>query len=320
MGWHVSGAARECSGGQLLGVPQICVDANECEQPRSVCDPLTVSCTNLFGSFRCGSCPAGYTGTGAIASGGCIPPMVLYVDPLIDRSYDGHTVVNMKLDLDLPTDVFLRPLSTLVTNDLIVKLRADLTGGLGVPLDRITSLTFTEDSHGGVHVKWVINGRKNDTIVNGMIQPSASMVAITLERMMAGNSTVFTNGAVTKYYTPGSLVIVEAAEEVLDPVIAFIPMYIIIGLLLIITIVCRIWFPTTKLDCVLPAMWAVFDVATNILFLAYLYLQNASMTSPIYQPWSIAVICFILAPFLINLLVTLNIIVSTRFSAIDHNC
>jgi RHS repeat-associated protein len=41
-----------------------CVDINECAGLNHVCDALT-TCTNTAGSYTCGACPAGYTGTGA---------------------------------------------------------------------------------------------------------------------------------------------------------------------------------------------------------------------------------------------------------------
>jgi hypothetical protein len=55
---------------------------NECATSNGGCDPLTV-CMNTPGSFVCGNCPSGYTGTGATActdinecatnNGGCDP-------------------------------------------------------------------------------------------------------------------------------------------------------------------------------------------------------------------------------------------------------
>jgi outer membrane protein assembly factor BamB len=41
-----------------------CPDINECATNNGGCDPL-VACTNLPGTFSCGACPSGYTGTGA---------------------------------------------------------------------------------------------------------------------------------------------------------------------------------------------------------------------------------------------------------------
>jgi hypothetical protein len=46
-----------------------CNDVNECVTANGGCDSLT-TCTNSPGSFTCGACPAGYTGTGAT---GCVP-------------------------------------------------------------------------------------------------------------------------------------------------------------------------------------------------------------------------------------------------------
>ncbi len=41
-----------------------CIDINECTGLNHVCDALT-TCTNTQGSYTCGPCPTGYTGTGA---------------------------------------------------------------------------------------------------------------------------------------------------------------------------------------------------------------------------------------------------------------
>ena len=41
-----------------------CVDINECATNNGGCDALT-TCTNIAGSFFCGACPSGYSGTGA---------------------------------------------------------------------------------------------------------------------------------------------------------------------------------------------------------------------------------------------------------------
>ncbi len=57
-------------------------DVNECATNNGGCDPLT-TCSNTAGSYSCGSCPSGYTGTGkagctdvnecATDNGGCDP-------------------------------------------------------------------------------------------------------------------------------------------------------------------------------------------------------------------------------------------------------
>ena len=46
----------------------VCQDIDECTNLNGGCDPL-VACTNTPGSFNCGDCPAGYTGT---PSTGCV--------------------------------------------------------------------------------------------------------------------------------------------------------------------------------------------------------------------------------------------------------
>lgn len=53
-GWTTSGASKACV-----------IDINECLEHKPHCskDPL-VECINLPGSFRCGSCPSGYSGNG----------------------------------------------------------------------------------------------------------------------------------------------------------------------------------------------------------------------------------------------------------------
>lgn len=65
-GWKTNGISPACT-----------VDVDECSEMHS---PCASSCKNLPGSFRCGPCPAGYTGNGfvcrdidecAVNNGGC---------------------------------------------------------------------------------------------------------------------------------------------------------------------------------------------------------------------------------------------------------
>ncbi len=52
------------TGASTTGAAASCTDINECATGNGGCDPLTI-CTNTPGSRTCGSCPSGYTGTGA---------------------------------------------------------------------------------------------------------------------------------------------------------------------------------------------------------------------------------------------------------------
>ncbi len=45
------------------------IDINECES--NPCDVLS-NCTNVEGGFTCDDCPIGFTGTGYVATGGCV--------------------------------------------------------------------------------------------------------------------------------------------------------------------------------------------------------------------------------------------------------
>ena len=62
------GRVCACNAG-YTGDGLVCNDIDECEEDIDGCDPL-VDCNNTPGSFNCGACPAGYTGTGAT---GCLP-------------------------------------------------------------------------------------------------------------------------------------------------------------------------------------------------------------------------------------------------------
>jgi hypothetical protein len=74
-------APKVCPTGEQCQVGA-CIDINECATNNGGCDPLTL-CDNDTGSFDCGPCPIGYTGSGdtgctdlnecAVNNGGCSP-------------------------------------------------------------------------------------------------------------------------------------------------------------------------------------------------------------------------------------------------------
>lgn len=52
------------------------IDINECLNNNGGCDHLT-TCINSAGSYSCGACPSGYTGTGATS---CVGTFVIVAD------------------------------------------------------------------------------------------------------------------------------------------------------------------------------------------------------------------------------------------------
>ena len=102
------------------------VDVDECAYPIPLCSVNPrVQCINLPGSFRCGSCPAGYTGNGhyctdvdecQINNGGCsVSPRVQCTNNIVISKK------NYKWRYSYVTNAYFRVLDLVVRAHLVIK-------------------------------------------------------------------------------------------------------------------------------------------------------------------------------------------------------
>jgi hypothetical protein len=319
-GFTLTGASLTCDNGTFTGADQTC-QGNTCSALTDVPTNGDLSTCGLVipHQVSCSiSCNNGYTligGTTRTCYAGILSGQTQTCEIsqlIVEKSqdpYDGTASVTMSMSVSLPSSMQSQylPLTDLTRAQLTQLFLTDIVKIVGIPSSRVdgADVVLTLGTDGTtIGIEFVVSGRTGTIVVGeGLTEPSATYVGLAISTSM--NDTNARSSALLQYYVPGSFQTKSSSpsSDDVNPIFAFLPLIVVCFTSVILFAICRVYFKRTRLDFVYPAIFAIFDVITDIIFIYYV-----AGKGPDYRSYLYTCITFISLPFIINVSMTLMIL------------